>query len=131
MKNRAEALDYLRTNYPDNFDLYTKQVESLSDEVFDEYSVDIFSQRLKEERCDQNLSYSKFAKELGMDRSYVYYLENRNAVSNRRIYRSKKRYIKTSSYRFYVLIASIALDVSPLYMIGLTDDRYYEGIYKE
>lgn len=131
MKNRAEVLDYLRINYPDNFDLYTKQVESLSDEVFDEYSVGIFSQRLKEERYDQNLSYSKFAKELGMDRSYVYYLENRNAVSNRRIYRSKKKYIKTSSYRFYVLIASIALDVSPLYMIGLTDDRYYEGIYKE
>lgn len=126
--NRKEFLRNLEIQYPDTFNLYKSQVDSLDDEVFDYTTTGIFGERLREERRDQNLTYAALARELNLDRShiYFYYLEARNKKVDKS--NKDKKYVRISAYRYYLLIISVVLDISPLYMIGLTDDRSYMGV---
>ena len=124
--NRKEFLRNLEIQYPDTFYLYKSQVDSLEDEVFDYTTTGIFGERLREERRDQNLTYAALARELNLDRSYIYYLEARNKKVDKS--NKDKKYVRISAYRYYLLIISVVLDISPLYMIGLTDDRSYMGV---
>ena len=125
MISKQEYLKKLEENYPDNFHIYKKQVDSIEDEVFDYHSVGIFGKRLKEERKDQDLTYAALARELNLDRSHIYYLEARNYKVDKA--NKDKKYVRISAYRYYLFIVSVVLDISPLYMIGLTDDRSYMG----
>ena len=79
----------------------------------------------KEERKDQDLTYAALAKELNLDRSHIYYLESRNHKVDKA--NKDRKYVRISAYRYYLFIVSVVLDISPLYMIGLTDDRSYMG----
>ena len=124
--NRKEFLRNLEMQYPDTFNLYKSQVDSLEDEVFDYTTTGIFGDRLREERKDQNLTYAALASELNVDRSHIYYLEARNKKVDKS--NKDKKYVRISAYRYYLLIISVVLDISPLYMIGLTDDRSYMGV---
>lgn len=125
MITKKEYLKKLEKECPDNFYLYKKQVDSLENEIFDYYTVGIFGERLKEERQDQNLSYNELAKELNLDKSHIYYLESRNRKVDKN--NKDKKYVRISAYRYYLFIISVVLDISPFYMIGLTDDRSYTG----
>lgn len=130
--NRKEFLRNLEIQYPDTFNLYKSQVDSLEDEVFDYTTTGIFGERLREERRDQNLTYAALARELNLDRSHIYYLEARNKIVDKKVDKlnlnKDKKYVRISAYRYYLLIISVVLDISPLYMIGLTDDRSYMGV---
>ena len=121
--DREDYLKILKKRHPDTFYLYKSQVDSLEDEVFDYNAVGIFGERVREERRDQNLTYAALARDLNLDRSHVYYLEARN----KKVIKAHKdrNYVRISAYRYYLLIISVVLDISPLYMIGLTDDRSY------
>lgn len=131
MISKQEYLKKLEKDYPDNFYLYKKQVDSIEDEVFDYTTTGIFGERLREERRDQNLTYAALARELNLDRSHIYYLEARNKIVDKKIDKlnlnKDKKYVRISAYRYYLFIVSVVLDISPLYMIGLTDDRSYMG----
>ena len=121
--DREDYLKILKKRHPDTFDLYKKLVDSIDDEVFDYNAVGIFGERLREERKDQNLTYAVLARELNLDRSHIYYLEARNKKVDKS--NKDKKYVRISAYKYYLLIVSVVLDISPLYMIGLTDDRSY------
>ena len=141
-EDRKEHLAYLSKAYPDRYKIYKEQLDSADDDIFNIKNISIFSKRLKEERKDQGLSYDDLAAIFNTSRNTIYYFEIRRKVLEQidrkrnldtdraTCINGKERYVKISCYKFWVLALSIILDVSPLYMLGYTNDRSFRGVYR-
>jgi len=141
-EDRKENLAYLSKAYPERYKEYKKQLDSADDDIFSIKNIAIFSQRLREERLDQGLTYTDLAAIFNTSRNAIYYFEirrktlehidkKRNVDTDRATcINGKERYVKVSCYRFWVLALSIILDISPLYMLGYTNDRSFRGVYR-
>lgn len=140
-EDRKEHLDYLSKTYPDRYKIYKEQLDSADDDIFNIKNIATFSQRLREERLDQGLSYTDLATVFNTSRDTIHYFEIRRRVlenidrkrnldtDRATCINGKERYVKVSCYKFWVLALSILLDVSPLYMLGYTNDRNFRGVY--
>lgn len=141
-EDRKEHLAYLKKAYPDRYKIYKEQLDSADDDIYNIKNISIFSKRLKEERKDQGLSYDDLAAIFNTSRNTIYYFEIRRKVLEQidkkknvdtdrsTTVNGKERYVKVSCYKFWVLALSVILDVSPLYMLGYTDDRSFRGVYR-
>lgn len=141
-EDRKEHLAYLSKAYPDRYELYKEQLDSADDDIFNIKNIATFSQRLREERLDQGFSYTDLASVFNTSRDTIHYFEIRRKILERidkkknidtdraTCINGKERYVKVSCYKFWVLALSILLDVSPLYMLGYTNDRSFRGVYR-
>ena len=121
--NPEKALESLRERYPDSANFVRKSMEAISKKDLDYDSLKIFAQRLQYQMQEKSISHVDVAACLGVSRQ----------VLEKALPEAWEEYDENSVHKSidlrYLEAVSILLDVSPIYLIGWTENPnwYYDN----